>query len=67
MKTYTLYVRDDRYAVPTLLTIDATDDDGACAYAEQHLSASIHYETVEVWEDDRLVARLEDGDTPSSA
>ena len=64
LKTYTLYVRDGRYTVPTLLTVDAPDDAGARAHAEQHLNVSIHYQAVEVWDDERLVARLEDGATP---
>jgi len=60
LKTYTLYVHDGRYTVPTLLTIDARDDDGACAHAEQHLNISVHYRAVEVWDDERLVARVEE-------
>jgi hypothetical protein len=60
LKTYTLYVHDGRYQVPTLLTIDARDDEGARAHAEQHLRTSSHYQAVEVWEDERLVVRIED-------
>ncbi len=61
LKTYTLYVHDSRYAVPTLLTIDAADDDRARAHATQHLGGSTHYKSVEVWDDERLVVRLEAG------
>jgi hypothetical protein len=58
LKTYTLYVHDARYTVPTLLTIDARDDESACAHAEHHLAASTHYRAVEIWDDERLVARV---------
>lgn len=64
MKTYTLYVHDGRYTVPTLLTIDARDDDSACAHARQHLRNSEHYKTVEVWDDERLVARIDESTPP---
>ncbi len=58
MKTYTLYVHDARYTVPTLLTVDARDDEGARAHAEHHLGTSPHYRAVEIWDDERLVARV---------
>jgi len=61
LKTYTLYVHDGRYAVPSLLTIDARDDDSAREHAQQHLATSSHYRSVEVWDDERLVARLGEG------
>jgi hypothetical protein len=63
VKTYTLYVHDGRYTVPTLLTIDARDDESACTNARQHLSSSPHYSAVEVWDDERLVARVEEDQT----
>ena len=46
MTTYTLYVHDGRYAVPTLLTIDSRDDDSARAHALRHLESSTHYRAV---------------------
>jgi len=46
--------------------IDARDDDGACAHAEQHLGVSVHYRAVEVWDDERLVARVEERDGPGA-
>ena len=58
MTTYTLYVHDGRYAVPTLLTIDSRDDDSARAHARRHLESSTHYRAVEIWDDDRQVAQL---------
>ena len=58
MTTYTLYVHDGRYAVPTLLTIDSRDDDSARVHARRHLESSTHYRAVEIWDDDRQVAQL---------
>ncbi|HEX4179198.1 MAG TPA: hypothetical protein VHY32_00255 [Caulobacteraceae bacterium] len=62
MKTYFLYLRDDRYTVPTLDMINARDDDRAITAAVGRLAYSPHYQSVEVWEDDRLVARLDRSD-----
>jgi hypothetical protein len=59
LKTYIVYVHDGRYAAPTLLTIDAPDDESVLKHAEAHLNASPHYNAVEVWDDDRLVAKVE--------
>ncbi len=58
MTTYTLYVRDGRYAVPTLLTVESRDDDAARAFAQRHLQSSAHYQSIEIWEDEREVDRL---------
>ena len=58
MTTYTLFVHDGRYVVPTLLTIESRDDDGARAYALRHLESSTHYRAVEIWDDERQVAEL---------
>ena len=59
MTTYTLYVHDGRYAVPTLLTIEMRDDEAARAYARKHLSSSPHYKSAEIWDDERRVDQLE--------
>jgi hypothetical protein len=61
LKTYILYIQDGRYAAPTLLTIDASDDDSALADARRHLSASQHYRAIDVFEDERLVATVSAG------
>ena len=58
MTTYTLYVQDGRYAVPTLLTIESRDDESARAHAQRHLDSSDHYRSVEIWDDERKVARI---------
>ena len=59
MKTYVLYIHDDRYTVPTLDSITVDDDERAKELAGGRLAASAHYHRAELWEDDRLVARLE--------
>lgn len=59
MKTYFLYVHDDRYTVPNLDTIIVRDDERARALAAKRLASSPHYRGVEVWEDERLVVRLD--------
>ena len=59
MKTYVLYIHDDRYTVPTLDSIVVNDDDRAREVAGARLASSAHYFLAELWEDDRLVARLE--------
>jgi hypothetical protein len=56
--TYTLYVHDGRYAVPTLLTIESRDDESARAHALRHLQSSSHYNSVEIWDDERQVGQL---------
>ncbi len=56
--TYTLYVHDGRYAVPTLLTVDMRDDEGVRVYARQYLERSPHYRSVEIWDDERRVGEL---------
>ncbi len=58
MKTYTLYVEDDRYAAPTLLTVEARDDERVRELAQRRLAESPHYLGVEIWEDDRLVDQV---------
>ena len=61
MKTYFLYVNDDRYSVPSLDSILAPDDARARDAAKAKLAASPHYGAVEVWDDDRLVYRSRTG------
>ena len=58
MKTYTLYVHDGRYTVPTLLTVEMGDDERVRAFAEQYLERSPHYRSVEIWDDERQVGEL---------
>ena len=54
---YTLYIDDDRYRVPTLLSAEFGDDAGVIAHLADILAQSTHYQAVEAWDGDRLVAR----------
>lgn len=59
MKTYTLYIHDDRYSVPSLDAVIVRDDERACEVGRNRLVASPHYRLVEVWEDDRFIDKFE--------
>jgi hypothetical protein len=68
MKIYTLYIEDDRYSVPTLLTAEMPDDDRVMHYTADILSQSQHYLAVEVWDGDRRVgATMRDDGAEQSA
>ncbi len=59
--TYTIYIHDQRYAVPTLLTAEMADDARVRDFARERLAQSEHYRAVEIWEDDRLVGEIRAG------
>ena len=59
MKTYTLYIHDDRYSVPSLDAVTVRNDERACEVAQNRLAASAHYRLIEVWEDDRFIDKFE--------
>lgn len=63
MKIYTLFIEDDRYSVPTLLSIERADDIGAQAYTIELLDKSAHYKAVEIWDGERHVSRETRPDT----
>ncbi len=56
MKIYTLFIEDDRYRVPTLLSIERPDDIAAQAYTVELLEKSDHYKAVEIWDGERRVS-----------
>jgi hypothetical protein len=57
MRTYSLYVEDDRSSVPTLLFVTANDDTALRRIAREELSGP-HHHAVEAREGDRVVFRL---------
>ena len=59
MKTYVLYVYDRRSTVPSLDVITVRGDARARQIASQRLASGIDHFAAEVWEDDRLVCRLD--------
>lgn len=61
MTTYTLYIEDERYAAPTLLTVEVRGDERVRELASERLAQSPHYRAVEIWDDDRLVGKVEAG------
>lgn len=59
MKTYTLYIHDDRYSVPSLDAVTVRDDERALEVAKDRLASSPNYRLIEVWEDDRFIGKFE--------
>jgi hypothetical protein len=59
LKTYTLYIHDDRYSVPSLDAMTVRDDARALEVAKDRLAASPNYRLIEVWEDDRFIDKFE--------
>jgi hypothetical protein len=59
LKTYTFYIHDDRYSVPSLDAVTVRDDARALEVAKDRLAASPHYRLIEVWEDDRFIDKFE--------
>ncbi len=57
MPFYTLYIEDDRYLVPTLLSEELTDDARATVYATRLFAKSTHYKAIDLWDGDRHVGR----------
>ncbi len=58
MKIFTLYIEDDRYSVPTLLTAELRDDAEVMAHAARLLDGAPHHRSVEVWDGDRLIGKV---------
>jgi hypothetical protein len=59
LKTYTLYIHDDRYSVPSLDAVTVRDDARAREVGANRLTVSPHYQLIEVWEDDRFIDKFE--------
>jgi hypothetical protein len=59
VQIYTLYIEDDRYSVPTLLTAELKDDVRVIQHTAELLRKSEHYLAVDIWDGDRHVARTE--------
>ena len=55
MKDFQVFVRDDRYSVPTLHVITAADNEGALELARLILSESDHHKGVEVRQGEKLL------------
>jgi hypothetical protein len=64
LEIYVLYIHDDRYSVPTIDSFVAKDDEEANQRAGERLHSSPHYFAIDLWRDERRVARLERGALP---
>lgn len=58
MRTFSFYIHDARYSVPTLQLADALDELAAKALAERYLGDSAEHHVVEVMEDEALLFRV---------
>lgn len=58
MRAFELFIEDDRYTVPTLDVVTPQDARRAVARAREKLEASPHCLGVEIWEGERVLARL---------
>ncbi len=67
VKTYMLFMHDDRYSAPMLDLLIVRDDARAIQIAAERLCASLHHRIAEMWEEDRLVCRIgrQDLDSPN--
>jgi hypothetical protein len=59
LNVYVLYIHDDRYTVPTVDSLNASDDECAKQLLRRRLQTSPHYFAVALWHDERLVERIE--------
>lgn len=59
MRTYSYFIHDDRYSVPTLQFAVVPDEDRARELARLQLMSSPHYLSIEVHENGRAVFRQE--------
>lgn len=58
MRTYTVYIHDARYSVPSLVFIDITPDTLVGDIARQKLEESEHHLGVEVLDGDTVLFRI---------
>lgn len=57
MRTFSLFISDTRYRVPTLTLVDAEDEFRAIGLANERLDASAFHTAVEVREGDQCLYR----------
>ena len=59
MRTFSFYIQDRRYSVPTLQIVTVRDDARARELAQQRLDENEHYMSIEVVEEQSELFRLE--------
>jgi hypothetical protein len=57
MTTFSLFITDERYAIPTVALIEAAGRAAAAMAAKTRREESPHYEAIELYEDDRVFYR----------
>jgi hypothetical protein len=58
VRTFSFFIEDTRYAVPTLAIVTVSDAERALELARKRLEASPHHVAVEVHEGHELIARI---------
>ena len=61
MRTFSFYIHDSRYSVPTLQLVNASDEDHARELAQQRLDETMAHLAIEVVEDDTRLFELSRG------
>ena len=59
MRTFTFFLTDQRYSVPTVAFITARDVEWAAELARKQLGESPHHLAVELRENDELIGRID--------
>lgn len=59
LKTFLFHLHDDRSPVPAVDTVTVSSENRALELARSRLASSSHHTALEIWEGERLVARLE--------
>jgi ribosome-binding protein aMBF1 (putative translation factor) len=59
MRTFTFFLTDRRYEVPTVAFVTAQDVERAAELARERLGESPHHLAVELRENDELIARID--------
>ena len=68
MRTFTFFLTDQRYSVPTVAFVTARDVERAGELARERLDESPHHLAIELFENDELVGRIDrDGEAWLSA
>jgi hypothetical protein len=67
MPTYFVYLHDPNSKVPTLEAITVSNDARVRELVARRLDASPHYVSADIWDDERLVGKVERAADPTPA
>ena len=59
MNSYFFYIHDHRYSIPQFVVVDAANDAGAVEAAQKYLAESQHYLSIDIFDGDHEIARVE--------